>query len=272
MNRIALAAASGISIASEKSKEQVRETHQRLFSTEFATDELNSVVSSVFVPMHYERKYAYPLLVWLHPNGGHEHQLRRVMRKISLRNYAAVAPRATHACPSAGNSPVGYAWEQTSRGILGAWKSVEESIHRASDRFHLAENRVFIGGYREGGTMAMRLAFAHPDRFAGVFSLGGPFPKYHQPLKMVKSSRSLPAMIAFGHNSMHYCQDQVCRDLRLLHTAGASLTVRQYVNRDELSDRMLADVDRWVMRIVTGEHDQEVDGFHYFTDSDEMCN
>ena len=52
-------------------------------------------ICSLFTPLHYERNYAYPLLIWLHGKGGNEHHLRQVMPKISMRNYAAVAPRGT---------------------------------------------------------------------------------------------------------------------------------------------------------------------------------
>ena len=48
----------------------------------------------LFVPLHYEPNYAYPLIVWLHGAQDDERQLKRVMPFISLRNYVAVAPRA----------------------------------------------------------------------------------------------------------------------------------------------------------------------------------
>ena len=49
---------------------------------------------SLYVPLHYERNYAYPLLIWLHGPSDDERQLRTIMRHISVRNYVGVAPRA----------------------------------------------------------------------------------------------------------------------------------------------------------------------------------
>src|SRR5210317_946248 len=47
-----------------------------------------------FAPLHYEPKYSYPLMVWLHgPGHDDERQLVRIMPMISMRNYAAAAPR-----------------------------------------------------------------------------------------------------------------------------------------------------------------------------------
>ena len=66
---------------------------------------------ATFSPLHYEPKYAYPLIVWLHGSGESEAQLRRVMPAISLRNYASIAPRGD-ACADSGLQPE-FSWEQT---------------------------------------------------------------------------------------------------------------------------------------------------------------
>src|SRR3954470_13867118 len=48
---------------------------------------------ATFAPIHYEKRYAYPLLVWLHGDAGSERELRQIMPLVSMRNYVAVAPR-----------------------------------------------------------------------------------------------------------------------------------------------------------------------------------
>lgn len=269
MNRIALGSASEIS---QKQNLQQPTEYYRVEQGIFSSETIGSSASCLFVPMHYEPKYAYPLLVWLHPNGESERQLHRIMELVSLRNYAAVSPRATHGCPCSKGRPVGFAWEQTRRGILGAWQGVVDCLRRADTRFHLAKQRIFIGGHREGATMAMRLAFANPGVFAGTFALGGPFPKDHQPLCKINSVRDLSVMVAFGRDSMHYCEDHVCRDLRLLHSTGVRLTARQYSHGDQLTSQMLSDVDRWMMRIVTGAPEEPEESTTYFGDTDGMFN
>jgi hypothetical protein len=42
----------------------------------------------------------------------------------------------------------------------------------------------------------------------------------------------------------------VCEDLRLLHTAGLSVTLRQYPCGHELAPQMLADANRWIMEQI----------------------
>src|SRR5437016_9189131 len=49
----------------------------------------------IFTPLHYERNYAYPLIVWLHGPRDNERQVAQVMPLVSMRNYIAVGPRGT---------------------------------------------------------------------------------------------------------------------------------------------------------------------------------
>ena len=98
--------------------------------------------------------------------------------------------------------------------------------------------------------MALRLAMSHPGRFAGVISLCGAFPTGGTPFGNLVAARRLGMFLATGRGSREYPAAQVCEDLRLLHTAGLSITLRQYPCGHELMPQMLADVDRWIMEQI----------------------
>ena len=53
---------------------------------------------SVFLPVHLENRYRYPLLIWLHGDGQNASQLSQVMPRISDRNYIGVSIRGTRQC------------------------------------------------------------------------------------------------------------------------------------------------------------------------------
>lgn len=237
---------------------------------------------SLFAPLHYEPNYAYPLLVWLHGPGESEQQLRRVMPSISLRNYVAVAPRGTVVAPAAANaatacstatassaadltatpsrrarvgksdSATGYNWRQTEGHIQAAELRVMECLDAAAEKFNIAQHRCFLAGYGAGGTMAFRIALRNPQCFAGVLSLCGPFPSDRSPLAQLHHVRRLEVFVACCRSGSAYPTDTVCDDLRLLHTAGMSVVLREYPGDDVLSTLMLADLDRWLMEQVTG--------------------
>jgi hypothetical protein len=66
----------------------------------------------------------------------------------------------------------------------------------------------------------------------------------------LNEARGLPLWLASCGESRDYPLAQVCRDLRLFHSAGMSVSVRQYPGGDELTTLMLSDMDRWIMEQV----------------------
>ncbi len=236
----------------------------------------------LFSPMHYEPGYAYPLLIWLHGPGNDERQLLKIMPLVSMRNYVGISPRGI-ALPAEtvsgakrferSNTAIPelmlrlnheqektkakekslkeiYDWPQTDEGITLAEQKVFDCISIAAEKCHVARNRVFLAGFGTGGTMAFRLAMQYPNEFGGVVSLGGRFPEGNLPLRQWNAIRNLPTMLAIGKESPIYSPEDARSDLRLFHTAGLSVCVRQYDCGQELSLEMLQDVNRWVMERV----------------------
>jgi phospholipase/carboxylesterase len=205
---------------------------------------------ALFAPLHYTSGYAYPLIVWLHGAGSDERQLLRIMPLISMQNFVAVAPQGI-ALPET-NAPKGkcLGWQQTDGPFQQAEQRVFSSVELADQKFHIDQRRVFIAGFDAGGTMALRLAMSNPNRFAGVLSLCGAFPTGVKPFGNLIAARRLGVFLASGRASTEYPAEQVCNDLRLLHTAGLSVTLRQYPCGHELQPQMLSDINRWVMEQI----------------------
>lgn len=232
--------------SSARSKQQTPAPRFEIESAQFSCWAEDSS-HAFFAPLHYERKYAYPLLVWLHgPGHNDERQLVRIMPLISMRNYVAAAPRGFD-----GEGTEGLGWPQDPHWIEAATHRVFGCIGVACERYHISAKRVFLGGFGSGGTMAFRIALSHPESFAGVLSLGGGLPQGHQPFGRLVAARRLPAFLAMGRDSEVYGPEKACADLRLFHAAGVSVTLRQYPCGHELSPQMLRDVDRWIMEQIT---------------------
>ncbi len=206
---------------------------------------------ALFAPLHYEPGYAYPLIVWLHGVGNEERQLLRVMPLVSMQNYVAVAPRGTVCGGDESPGASGYDWRQTGRHIALAEHGVFESIELAAAKYHVDSRRIFLAGFDSGGTMALRLALSHPSRFRGVISVGGPLPTGRPPLSKLAEARRLAVLMAIGQHSTIYRPEHACDDLRLLHTAGMFVTMRQYPCGQEISPQILVDVDRWIIEQIT---------------------
>ncbi|MEX0613605.1 MAG: hypothetical protein WD738_12925 [Pirellulales bacterium] len=205
---------------------------------------------ATFAPIHYERKYAYPLLVWLHGTAGNEHELRQIMPLVSMRNYVGVAPRGTWSDPRQRGQ---YGWRQTSEAIEEAESGIDHCISLAERRFNIHASRIFVVGHGSGGTMALRVGWNNPARFAGVVAINGPLPTRSSPLSRINELRQVPCFLATSRDSRAYPASRVCRDLRLLHAAGCTVALRQYPGADGLISNMLSDLDRWLMELVCGE-------------------
>jgi phospholipase/carboxylesterase len=200
----------------------------------------------LLVPQHYERNYAYPLLIWLHDAGGDERELKQVMPLVSLRNYVSLAVRGTSAVER------GFGWPDTADAILAAESRIADAVTQARQRFNVHSGRIFLAGAGAGGTMALRLALRSPERYAGGASIGGCFPQGHSPLVRLEQARRSRLLIMHCRDSSSYPVERVCDELALFHAAGMSVTLRQYPCGDEITTQMLHDLDVWLMEQVTG--------------------
>ncbi len=240
MNRIKI---SPLAMASESPEKSGSPTALSLAQFDKLTNRSDEF--SLFVPMHYEKNYAYPLIVWLHSDGAQSSEIHRVIPQVSMRNFVAVAPRSP-----VGNFEAGYFWEQESDTIDLAHDSILDAIDSTSMRFNISSQRIFIGGAGSGGTMAFRVALERPEIFSGVISINGPIPDNQKPLGQWSECRQLPVFWAHSRHSESFAQDQLCRQLRLLHIAGFSVTLRQYPTECCLNPKTLSDMNKWIMETI----------------------
>jgi phospholipase/carboxylesterase len=246
MNRIALASEE---TSTQSSPAETDHLHELITATRRCTERDFDLPYATFAPIHYEERYAYPLLVWLHDSASNEQELRQIMPLVSMRNYVAIAPRGT--CDDQRNRGR-FGWRQTTDAIESAHSRIVDCIAVARERFNIHEQRVFLVGRGAGGTMALRTAWHDPSKFAGAISINGPLPSRLSPLRRVNELRRVPCLLATSRDSETYPADQVCRDLRLLHVAGCTVALRQYPCGDSLTSNMLSDLDHWLMELVCG--------------------
>lgn len=206
-----------------------------------------------FVPMHYEANYRYPLIVWLHSNGYNENQINHVMPHVSSRNYVATGVRGTRAADSIGHR---FDWHDSPAAIDSAHEKIMCAIDEAADRYSIHRERVVIAGYRDGGTMAMRIAMREPKAFAAVASFGGSVPAGSAVMANLSTlrKREIPMLWQVAEESPAYDTGKLKSDITSAMMMKAKVEIRQYKNDDEMNTVALADFNQWVMsRIVAGE-------------------
>jgi phospholipase/carboxylesterase len=205
---------------------------------------------SLFFPRRYEKNYDYPLVVWLHGGGDNQQQIIQVMPHISGQNYVAVGVQGTSLDMESGH---GFCWVESEQDADEAVRRVFEAIEIATCRASINYERIFIGGYQCGGSMALRVAMQYPETFAGAFSINGGVPRTGQPLSKLEQLRDLPLFISFGETAQQYSSTDACQDLKLAHAAHLSVMFRQYACGDELRTPVLSDINHWLMERITGQ-------------------
>lgn len=198
----------------------------------------------IFLPTGFEPNYAYPAVIWLHGSGSTERELTTAMPLVSDRNFVGAAPRGTL------ERGRGYAWGPAS-DVYETLDRVLDAVERLEEECQVARDRIFLAGAYEAGELALRVALAAPERFAGAAALLGRFPRSGAPLGRWLEARELPLFIARCEDSVRYDDAAFSDDLRLLHAAGMKLQVAHFPEGDDLATPMFAELNAWMMSQIS---------------------
>ena len=81
-------------------------------------------------------------------------------------------------------------------------------------------------------------------------SINGPLPLDEAPLGDWSRCRQVPVFWAHGRDSREFDQEDLCQQLKLLHIAGFSVTLRQYPHDHLLCPKTMSDMNHWVMETI----------------------
>jgi len=215
----------------------------------------------LFVPEHYEPRYDYPLIVWLHSDESSEWELDTVMEAISLRNYLAIARRGHRGSKKSNRL---FRWGTQLADLTIAENLVFECVDALLESMPVHTDRIFLAGVGSAGTVAQWIGLKHPNRFAGVVSMQGAFPKYRCVLSGWKDARELPVLFLQGEPTKECGDTDVVEAMRLAHAASLGYRFVRFCDptacwvgdriaggSPSLDSEMFAMANRFLMGIVT---------------------
>jgi phospholipase/carboxylesterase len=181
-----------------------------------------------FVPDHYEPNYAYPLIVWLAPPGAPRRRLQRLMRTVSERNYFGVT------VPVVGGDSVE--------------EQLFETFVRLRQRYHLHTERVYLLGFGDFGTQALKTALCRPAWFAGVAAISARWPESPRLLAQYDELRGKRMLLGIGENDSVAIVSDALYMQQLLWSAGMHVTALAAPAGGDADQCLLREVDRWIMQ------------------------
>jgi phospholipase/carboxylesterase len=187
-------------------------------------------VDEIFVPVHYEPNYAYPLIVWLAPTAGSNGRLKTVMRSISERNYFGVSVPMTDPAH--------------------VEQDLRETFVRLRRRYHLHTERVYLLGFGNEGTQALEIGLRLPGWFAGMAALSARCPETPRLLARYDELRGKRVLLGFGEKESAAVVADALYMRQLLWSAGMHVTALAASTGQDGNRGLLREIDRWIMQAI----------------------
>ena len=207
---------------------------------------------TVNVPDNYEPNYAYPLVVWLHDDGGSELDALTLLPALSTQNYIGLGIRGNAAAKTP--SPSGYGWSNSRESMAILENIVPRCVGRIGRDYHIHTERIYLAGFGDGASMAMELLLSRPAWFSGAVALGGPLPRQKNLLARYRMLSGQRMLIGAGVRDKRMPITEVVRAGRLLHAAGIDVSTRAYDAGHEVSPEMLSHANSWLMEGICATH------------------
>jgi phospholipase/carboxylesterase len=215
------------------------------YQSALPSDPLRNVCT--FLPENYQPRYAYPLLVMFHGQGGNEEQVLRMAPQFSRRNYIAISLRGPNAIGSRADKTPACSWEgATTEQIVDAIYAAVQQTRRS---YHIHSERVYLVGVNEGASAAYRGAFTLGEQIAGVIAMNGNVPKSTSktPLFRFDQIRKQKVFIAQSTANPVASAMEALRDQKLFYAAGAEVKFTRFRSASRLPGAMFQDVNRWII-------------------------
>jgi len=205
-------------------------------------------------------------VIWLHGLGADGHDFEPVVDEFD----PSVLPPTRFVFPHAPVRPVtingGYpmrAWydlvtsdfsrrREDPAGVHESARQLEARIARENER-GIADERIVLAGFSQGGAVALHTALRHPRRLAGVLALSTYLPLADTlAAEAAPANKDVPIFMAHGHGDTVIPYDFAERSARLMQEAGYPLAWHPYFTEHSLCLEEIRDVEAWLAQVLGG--------------------
>ncbi|WP_166824886.1 alpha/beta hydrolase [Thalassoroseus pseudoceratinae] len=202
--------------------------------------------TGLFLPEHYEANYAYPLVLWLHGEGGTEFEMFSAISGISTRNYIGLSLRAPEKSESGG-----YCWDRSPDGLAKLESDIYATVCQLRRVFNVHSERVILAGFDSGATTAMQLILRRPDWYGGVVSMCGNLPTLAELQDQIglegSETERRRALFIAGDADEECSAMDVLNAKRSLQGTPLDVSIAIESAGHEVTRPMLRNIDHWIM-------------------------
>jgi predicted esterase len=123
-----------------------------------------------------------------------------------------------------------------------------ETFVRLRCRYHLHTERVYLLGFGDAGTQALRTALRRPAWFAGVAAISARWPESPQLLAQYDELRGKRVLLGIGEADSAAIVSDALYMQQLLWSAGMHVTALAASAGGDTDHCLLREVDRWIMQ------------------------
>jgi phospholipase/carboxylesterase len=186
----------------------------------------------VYIPKGYTRDTPMPLLVWLHGAGGQGNVSNALAALADEFGVIVLAPDSR---------------EWTWGALLGNWAPdidfLQLAMKQTVGRYRIDRERVWLGGFSDGGSFSLSLGISYGDMFRKVFAGA---PGVMQPIEV---NGKPPIFLAHGRQDQTMPIDATSRTfLPRLKALGYDVIYREYEGRHTLPPEVLREAFEWLSR------------------------
>ncbi len=202
-------------------------------------------------------------ILWLHGLGADGHDFEPLVDELALPEDTGVRFVFPHAPyrPVSLNAgarmrawydllPPGPGWREDEAGIAAAADTVRELIEREARR-GVPPRQLVLGGFSQGGAVALYAGLRHPERLAGIVALSTYLPLAgHLPEEAAAANRDVPILLAHGSADPLIGRDIAERSRDRLRSLGYPVQWRLYDMAHSICPEEIHDLRAWLIRVA----------------------
>lgn len=208
-------------------------------------------------PEGFEPAAGFPLVVLLHGFGANMYDLAGLAPSIDPSGYVYAFPNAPYSLDFGGGA-TGYSWSLGRPGMPepppAGGPSVEELLDgffaELLERTGAQRGRVVLGGFSQGGGLALRYGLPRPESFAGLAVLSGFFRDFDAVRARLPAAREQAIFLAHGRYDPLVGLALALEMKAFLEGLGYHPAYHEYDMAHEVSRQELADLSSWLHDVL----------------------